>query len=934
MRSVSFTLIVLLWSAHAATQQYVISSYAGGAPPVAVAVPSLGTSVSIGAPVSIATDEKGDIFFASPDLNAVFKLDTSGVLTRIAGNSKAGYSGDGGPATDAEMRLSFGNDSAVSSGLAVDKAGNLFIADTSNHSIRRVSPGGTITTVAGTGVYGFSGDGGPAVDAKLAYPFGVAVDAAGNLFILDAFNDCIRKVSTMGIITTLAHVHGWALAVDGQSNVFVTFPLGNISRISATGTVTTVPGLGGSGVAVDSRGELFVSAGSVVRRVSQDGTAIVVVGNGTVGYSGDGGPATSAQFSNVSGVAMDSLGNLIIADRTNYRVRKVSTSGVVTTVAGNGTSADCYSSFRCSAPTDDNGPATSAQLHYPIGVAVDRDGNLFIADAFENRIRKVSPSGIITTVAGTGSSGFSGDGGPATSAQLFGPEAVALDRNGNLFIVDDGNNRIRKVTTSGIISTVAGDGTWGFSGDGGPANQARLAFSCDNTGCGGVAVDSHGNLFVSDAGNNRIRRISPDGIIATVAGNGTFGFSGDGGPAISAQLSIPRGLAVDSADNLFIAEGGRIRKVSETGAITTVVGGVPFNQWGFSGDDEAAISARLSFPVGVAVDSAGNLFIADPGFNFEVGDAGDDPSVDQRIRKVSPEGIITTIAGNGSHGFSGDGGPAITAAFNGAIGVAVDGAGNVYVADVLNHAVRILRPAKSPVLIGAVVDAASQRADPVSPGKIVVIYGAGLGPFTLFQNQPKNGQFSTQLTGTTVSFNGIAAPILYTSSTQIAAVAPYAVTGSATRVAVSYQGQFSADFTVPAAITAPNIFTLNQAGWGQAAAINAADGTVNTSANPVRIGGYISIYATGEGQTSPGGVDGKLSSPTLALPVLPVTAMIGGIPADVQYAGSVPGQIAGLMQVNVKIPDGVQPGGYVPVVLQVGNASTTPGAVWIAVSGN
>ena len=250
--------------------------------------------------------------------------------------------------------------------------------------------------------------------------------------------------------------------------------------------------------------------------------------------------------------------------------------------------------------------------------------------------------------------------------------------------------------------------------------------------------------------------------------------------------------------------------------------------------------------MGVAVDSAGNLLIADPGANFETGDAGDDPSVDHRIRKVSPDGIITTLAGNGSHDFSGDGGAAITAAFDGPTGVAVDGAGNIYVADVRNRVIRILRPAKSSVLIGAVVDAASQHADPVSPGKIVVIYGAGLGPSQLIQNQPKNGQVGTELSGTTVSFNGFAAPILYTSATQVAAVVPYAVSGSTAR-SVTYQGQVSADFTVPVATTAPNVFTLNQAGWGQAAGINAADGTVNTPVNPVKIGGYISLYATGEG---------------------------------------------------------------------------------------
>jgi uncharacterized protein (TIGR03437 family) len=262
--------------------------------------------------------------------------------------------------------------------------------------------------------------------------------------------------------------------------------------------------------------------------------------------------------------------------------------------------------------------------------------------------------------------------------------------------------------------------------------------------------------------------------------------------------------------------------------------------------------------------------------------------------------------------------------------LALDSAGNLYVADSGNNVVRILRPANQSVLVGAVVDAASQRDDPVSPGKIVVIYGAGLGPLELVQNQPSNGHFGTELAGTTVSFNGIAAPILYTSATQVAAIVPYAVTGAKAEVTVTYQGSASAAFTVPMAASAPNLFTLNLTGAGQAAAINAIDGTVNTAANPVKIGGFISLYATGEGQTMPAGQDGRITGSALSGPILPLKATVGGIPATIQYAGSAPEQVAGLMQVNVQIPSGVQPGGYVPVVLQVGDRTSSP-AVWIAV---
>jgi uncharacterized protein (TIGR03437 family) len=379
---------------------------------------------------------------------------------------------------------------------------------------------------------------------------------------------------------------------------------------------------------------------------------------------------------------------------------------------------------------------------------------------------------------------------------------------------------------------------------------------------------------------------------------------------------------VDGAGNLYIGssfggwEGsfgeGIVRKVSPNGMITTIAGN---GDGGFTGDGGPATRASLSAPLGIAVDGDGNIFIADVHNN--------------RIRKVSPAGIITTVAGNGVPGYSGDGGFATSAQLNQPQAVAVDREGNLYVADTDNHAIRMLRPTNRAVLISAVVDAASQRVKAISPGSIVVIYGAGLGPAQLIQNQPVNGQYGTDVDGTVVSFNGIAAPILYASATQIAAVAPYALSGTTAQVTISHRGQSSDAFSVAVAPYAPALFTSNQTGAGHAAAVNVADGTVNAATNPVAVGGYISIYATGEGQTLPSGVDGKLGG---SAPIVPVKVTIGGIPATVQYAAGAPGLVAGVLQVNVRIPVGVEPGGYVPVVLQVGDASTSSGAVWIAVS--
>ncbi len=321
-----------------------------------------------------------------------------------------------------------------------------------------------------------------------------------------------------------------------------------------------------------------------------------VAGTGTLGSGGDGGPATSAMLNTPRGVAVDGAGNLFIADFLNNRIRKVNASGVISTIAGSG------------APgfAGNGGPATSALLNNPAGVAVDGAGNLFIADQANRRIRKVNPSGVISTVAGNGVPGFGGDGGAATSAQLDSPVAVAVDSAGNLYIADFARDRIRKVNASGVISTIAGTGTAGFGGDGGSAASARLNSPA------GVAVDSAGNLFIADYGNNRIRKVSPNGAINTVAGNGVTGFYGDGGAATSARLDKPSGVAVDSAGNLFIADYGnnRIRKVNASGVISTIAGN---GALGYAGDGDAAIAARLFAPYGVSVDSAGDVFIADTG---------------------------------------------------------------------------------------------------------------------------------------------------------------------------------------------------------------------------------------------------------------------------------------------------------------------------------
>jgi sugar lactone lactonase YvrE len=330
-------------------------------------------------------------------------------------------------------------------------------------------------------------------------------------------------------------------------------------------------------------------------------TISTVAGNGTAGFSGDGGPATSAEMDNPTGVAVDSSGNIYFADPDNQRIRKVTAStGHMSTVAGNGTYGF----------SGDGGAATSAELKNPDAVAVDSSGNVYIVDHTNSRIRKVTVStGVITTVAGNGTTGYSGDGGAATSAELYWPEGVAVDSSGNIYIADSFSNRVRKVTVStGVITTVAGSGTAGYSGDGSAATSAELNFPT------GVAVDSSGNIYIADIDNYVIRKVTAStGVISRVAGNGTAGFSGDSGLAISAELSTPAGVAVDTSGNIYIGDyrNERIRKVTaSTGNITTVAGN---GTEGFSGDGGAATSAELNYPESVAVDTSGNFYIGDYG---------------------------------------------------------------------------------------------------------------------------------------------------------------------------------------------------------------------------------------------------------------------------------------------------------------------------------
>jgi cysteine-rich repeat protein len=539
-------------------------------------------------------------------------------------------------------------------GIATDRDGNVYIADYDNHRIRRLDPDGQMTTIAGTGVDGFSGDGGPALAAQLYRPRDVAVDGLGNVYIADGFR--VRRVDPTGIITTVPGLGSvGAVAVDGIGTLFVAVGNG-ISKVDTNGTITTLAtGLSPFDIALDAAGNVYVANYSTHRILRVDPTgAVTTVAGTTSGYSGDDGPATAAQLSYPNGVALDAAGNLYISEWGNDRIRRVAATGIITTLAG--TTAGF---------AGDGGQAAVAQLAGPEGVAVGADGTVYVADGGNYRLRAIAPTGVITTVAGNGSPFATADA-PATSVSIPYPYAVAADSAGSLYISDVDSSSILRVDPSGVLTTVVGIAGGGFGGDGGDARQALLSAPW------GISIDPAGNLLIADSANDRIRRVDTNGIITTIAGNGTRGFGGDGGLATSAALNIPYAVAGDSDGNVYIADSSnhRVRKVDANGIITTFAGtGVDAT----SGDGGPAISAGLQDPTGIAVDAQGRVYIVDLDSN--------------RVRRVDTDGTISTVAGS-TQGFSGDEGPATSAQLSRPRGITLDEQGVLYIADSLNGRIR------------------------------------------------------------------------------------------------------------------------------------------------------------------------------------------------------------------------------------------------------
>lgn len=921
MRALRTSILALAAVCAAPGQTYTIQTIAGGGVPENIP----GASASLSRVTWVTTDKAGNLFMSLPDHHVVLRLDAAtGVLTRVAGNGTAGLDGENVPATSAQLL----NPGA----LAMDPMGNLFITDTDR--VRMVHSGYISTAVRG-----------------LNGPSGIAVDQPGNLYIAEAGNNNILELSNGKVMTVvgaaaqLNNPQGIAFDTAGRMYIADTgnsrvLKIENGAILTLTGALTRP-----RGVAANPDGTIYIVCDGAGRVFQYNGLITTTAGTGARGFNGDGGPAPSAWLNSPQAIALDRAGNLFIADTNNFRVRKVA-KGVISTVAGGGTEAG------------DNGLATQAWLYRPTGVSLDSSGDLYIADSNNYRIREVA-NGNITTVAGSGAPGCGGDGGPATSAQLrltplFEPpgefQGLAMDPAGSLLFADSTCNRVRKIAGE-TITSVAGGGT-------------------QLSGSQGLAMDSAGNIYIADQSHNRVLKLS----------NGTMTAIMDGGIS-------PSGLALDSSGNLYFADQGNntVRRISN-GVVTTIAGG------GTGCDNCPATEASLNGVTGIALDTAGSLYVSE--------------SQGHVVRKIEG-GVIRTVAGNGKPGSGGDGGPATNAQLWNPEGLAVDAAGNIYIADTGNNRVRVLVPSGTvcayevtPAAVttpatGGRITASVRTGNGCAwaaqnlPGWVSLLgdaLGTGAGTITLSaEANPGTARSSTvSIAGVTVSIQqegtlainpgglmnagsyaagapvalgsiatvfgsyllsspvnsgelplphtlaglslyfstGVEAPLLYASAEQVNFQVPWELAGQhQTTLTAILNGHESESQTVNLTLYAPGIFTTNGQGSGQGAILDSSNRLADAS-NPAARGSTVQIFCTGLGPVTN---QPRTGSPAPFKPLswtnTKPTVTIGGLPAELQFYGLAPGTV-GLYQVNAVVPRDSAIGDSVPVVIEIGGATS------------
>jgi uncharacterized protein (TIGR03437 family) len=964
---------------------YLITTFAGGF----LGDNGPATSAALSGIEKVITDAAGNMYIADTEGHRVRRVSPSGIITTVAGTGAAGFSGDTGPATEAQLRNPYG--------LALAD-GYLYIADSGNNRIRRVTlPAGIITTVAG----------GPGA-TQLSYPHGIVFDAAGNLYIADTYSGRLLRRAPNGqvqsVLTGLSYPGGVALdpagniivadsghniilqvpptgaptivagseaslsspsdvAVDGTGAIYIADTGNNrVRKLVRQGTggliSTEVGGLSGPrGVWVDADGALYIAdTGFAVVRMLKAGTLRTMAGIGRSG--GDGGPATSASLYSPRNVIVDSNGNLLIADTSNHKVRKVSTDGVITTLAGTGVAGSL----------GDLGPARSAQLNSPVGLAAAASsGSVYVGDTGNARLRRISPSDDITTLIGLYGGGGSGDGGGPTSAQVRDINAVALDAAGNIYIADTGNHRIRRISADlSMIERVAGGSSAGAGADGIAAINSAM------NSPQGLVIGKDGWVYFSDTNNHRVRRFLLNGNVETVAGTGSPGYGGDGGAAKDARLNYPTGLALDADGNLFIADTGnhRIRSVTSGGFIRTVAG---TGEAGFSGDSGAAISARLDTPTGVAVDSRGNVYVAD--------------QRNHRIRRLSMDaaaGRLAIAAGNNQSGSTGarlpipltvrltnlagtpvpgvsisfvvtkglaqlsatsavtsaDGVASVTVTLGGAPGevsVVASAPGLVPVQFQLTTEGAIVT-GQPRILAGGVVGAGLSvpKVVHLAPNGLYTIFGenfaqAGSG-WQVGPGDLVGGQVPIRFQGVCVQVGTDFAPVIHVYPGQVSFQAPRVNTFGIVPVQVILncreKGEARSNIEyVEIRAASPEFFFLatNEDGRNPVAAVNALTYAV-IGASGAKPGDYVTIFGTGFGATSPLFFAGDLPD-RIARVTAPVSITLGGQPlaeSDIQYVGVAPG-FAGLYQINIRIPaDSGE--GNLPLAVSIGGVPSPDGA--------
>jgi len=727
--------------------------------------------------------------------------------------------------------------------VAFDGNGNLYIADAADHRVRTMTTEGIVTTIAGTGRPGFSGDGGVADIAQLNRPYGVAVDSAGDIYIADLGNARVRRVDTHGVITTVA-----GGGSTKPPNTAVAFAALDAQLVSPRNVVA-----GGDGSVYFSDFD-----GQRVFRVDPSGMLTTVAGTGAKGFSGDGGQAVSAEIAYPAGLAMDASGALYIADSGNGRVRRIA-NGTITTVASVGgvvdVALDLSGHLYVAAPQIlgyPNSPIPGLAQLDPRGLAINPAGNIVYSAG--NLVEVTDFAGIHMAVVGLSGAAAWGDGGPATSARFASPMGCALDSAGNLYIADTGENRIRELSAKGVVSTVYG--------------------TRDSTILNGpqsVAVALDGSLLIADTGNGRVLKRDSFGNVSTFLD----------------QLKAPSSLYPDPGGDLYIAETGanrvtllaadgstRFLPVTQPVALTRDSQGSLYVAQSGSGQvlrfDASGwgttVATGLGQPGGLAIGASGNILAAD--------------SRNNEVVSVSPTGTITILAGTGSAGFAGDNGPALTALLSGPTDVKVDARGNVYVMDAGNNRVRLLTPASSrPQISGLqVVSSASFIAGPISPNEIVSLFGT-FDPSSL-----------------QVQIGGQPATLFYVGTTQINALVPNTLSaGSSVSVAILENGAATQNVVVNTASATPAFYTATEAGTGQAAALN-PDGSVNSAARPCTGGDVIQLLGTGFG---PGPVAVTIDGQTATVQT---AGEAPGYPGLMEVSASVPaGLTPGNLNVQVSI---------------------------------